>query len=134
MSTPRVTHAEVLKLLAPKRSKFNVDQSEAGKLARTFKGIVYHSAAEASYAAYLELRRKAGDIREWERQVVVKLMVKDRHVCEMQIDFRVREKNGDVRLIDVKGKTTAEWKLKSKLFEAIHGYKITTVKNGVESV
>jgi hypothetical protein len=56
-------------------SKFNVDLTLRGKQERTYAGRTYHSKKEAQYAAILDLRQRAGEIREWEAQVRIPLRV-----------------------------------------------------------
>lgn len=111
----------------PARSKYNVDRSPAGKLARTYKGVVYDSLAEARYATALDLQKRTGVILDWERQCKCPLVVNGVKVCEMRLDFLVRFKDGRIEYHDVKGAVTAEWNLKRKLFEAITGKKIVVV-------
>ncbi len=112
----------------PKRSKFNVRTDAAGKLARTYDGVVYDSAAEARYAAQLDLRLKAGDIDGWERQRTKPLVVSGVKIGSIKIDFVVIP-NGPTptEYHEVKGFDTAVGKLKRKLFEAIYGHKITVI-------
>ena len=128
MPTETLSPADVLGMLKPKRSKYNVRQDPAGKAARTLDGVLYDSAAECRYAAELKIRQAAGEIIEWQRQVRVPLYVDTFHVCTMMIDFLVRRNVNQWEYVDVKGHVTPEWRLKAKLFEAIHGYKITEVK------
>lgn len=95
-------------------------------------GIVYHSKKEAGYAAELDLRKKAGDILEWERQVKISLDVNGFHICNYYIDFKVLHNDGTIEYVEVKGFETDEWRLKWKLFEALYSrgtmVKLTIVK------
>lgn len=111
----------------PKRSKFNVDQSSAGKLERTFMGRVYASKAEARYAARLETLKKAGDIAVWTSQFRVQLRVNKIPVTTMVIDFAVAYSNGTCEYIEIKGYRTAVFKLQEKLFRALHPKVLYTV-------
>jgi hypothetical protein len=114
------------------RSKYGVDNSEVGKIRRTFNGIRFDSRAEAAYAAQLDILKKTGVIEDYERQVPIDLIVNGRLVRKMKLDFRVRFPGGKTELVDVKGCPNREWLLAAKLFWAIHGYEIITVTNGVE--
>ncbi len=124
----KLTINQALAILQPKRSKYNVDHSAAGKAKRTLDGVVYDSIAEMNYAAELAIMARAGKIHRVDRQWSVPLRVKDRLVCNMKIDFRVIYPDGKLAYIDVKGHVTPEWRLKAKLFHAIYGYEIVEVK------
>lgn len=92
-----------------------------GSAKRTpYKGVVYASKSEAAYARHLDVLKKAGVVRSWTRQVRWKLIVNGRLVCTMVPDFRVEWKDGTASLIEVKGHPTAVYRLKRKLFEALH--------------
>lgn len=125
-----VSGPEAIALLkgAAKRSKFGVRTDAQGKADRTLDGVLYASKAEMRYAAQLDLQQSCGKILGYKRQVPVKLSVNGVLVTTMRLDFEVMYPNGVVELIDVKGHVTPEWRLKAKLFEAIHGYAITEVK------
>jgi hypothetical protein len=83
-----------------------------------YAGRRYHSAAEASYAATLDLLVRAGDVRRWEPQVAIPLVVDGRRVCTYVADFRVHWADGRCELHEVKGCDTPVWRLKRKLLEA----------------
>ena len=119
----------MIKIRIPaKRSKYNVDRSDMGKLARTYKDVVYDSAAEARYAVHLDGQIKAGNIHSWTRQQRGPLVVNGFKICDMVIDFAVYEKKGCVPTpVEVKGVETAAWKIKRKLYEAIFGVTIRVV-------
>lgn len=94
-----------------KRSKYK-------NVPKDFAGITYHSKKEAKYARDLEVRRKAGEIEKWERQVKVELYAWGCHICNYYVDFRVTYPDGDIEYVEVKGFETDVWRLKWKLFEA----------------
>lgn len=96
----------------------------------TYDGVLYHSKKEAAYAAELDLRKKAGDILGWERQVKISLDVNGYHICNYYVDFQVTYPDDHIELVEVKGFETEVWRLKWKLFEAIYGdqYKLIVVK------
>jgi len=104
---------------SPRRSKFGVDNSEAGKLARTYDGRLYASKLEANYARELDLRKGTKAIKDWSPQHRVPLVVNGKTITTMVIDFRVIHDDGSIELIETKGHETPDYKLKRKLFEAL---------------
>lgn len=95
-----------------RQSKYNAKSS-------IYNGISYHSKKEAAYAQELDLRKEAGDIKRWERQVAIDLFVHDKKICRYYVDFRVIYPDGQEELVEVKGFETEVWRLKWKLLEAI---------------
>lgn len=85
----------------------------------TYGGHLYHSIKEANYAAELDLRVRAKDIRNWKRQVPLDLCVNGYKICTYRIDFEIEHLDGSTELVEVKGFETPEWRLKWKLLEAI---------------
>lgn len=75
---------------------------------------------EANYAAELDMRVKAGELKEWRRQEAVELRVNDMKICVYTIDFVEVDKNGGEVWTEVKGFETPEWRLKWRLFEALY--------------
>jgi hypothetical protein len=75
---------------------------------------------EAEYAEELDWRVKAGDLREWRRQVPIELYVNNQKVCTYAIDFLEVDKNGGEMWTEIKGFETPEWCLKWKLFDALY--------------
>lgn len=84
-------------------------------------GVSYHSKFEAGYAAGLDIRKKTGDIRSWERQVKIPLDVNGKHIANYFIDFKILHNDGIVEYVEVKGFETDTWRLKWKLFDALYG-------------
>lgn len=103
-----------------------------GAKSSSYNGILYHSKKEAGYAAELDLRLKAGDIKAVQRQVKIDLVVNGYHITNYYIDFVITHNDDLNEYIEVKGFETPEWKLKWKLFEALFGNqpntKLTIVK------
>lgn len=105
-----------------KRSKYGVDQSAAGKAARTADGIVFDSKVEMRHYATLKIAERAGFITGLELQPRFALQEKftdaqgRRHrAIYYQADFSfVRDTKRIV--VDVKGFPTQAWKLKEKMF------------------
>lgn len=97
----------------------------------THNGIPYHSKKEAAYASELDLRKKACDIKEWDRQIKISLDVNGFHICNYYVDFKILHNDGSLEYVEVKGFETDTWRLKWKLFEALYSNdkdKLTIVK------
>ena len=86
-----------------------------------YNGISYHSKKEATYAQELDLLKKAGEIKDWERQVKIDLEVNGYHIANYYVDFKIENKDGSIEYHEVKGFSTETWRLKWKLFEALYG-------------
>lgn len=94
-----------------------------------YNGNVYHSKLEAAYAAELDLRVRAHDIKSWERQVKLDLKVggykcekcghqkEGVHHTNYYIDFIVHHNDGSREFVEVKGRELPEWKAKWRLLE-----------------
>lgn len=103
-----------------------------GAKSSTYDGIQYHSKLEAKYASDLDLLKKAGEIKDWERQLKISLDVNGYHIANYYIDFVIHHNNGTKEYVEVKGFETEVWRLKWKLTEALLGdqpdIKLTVVK------
>lgn len=87
------------------------------------------SKKEAQYAAELDLRLKAKDIKRWQRQVKIPIEVNGYHICNYFIDFVVEHNDGHLEYVEVKGMETDVWKMKWKLCEALHpDWEMTIIK------
>jgi len=95
-------------------------QNKYSNKSTEYKGERYHSIKEASYAQELDLRVRAGELKEWRRQVPIELRVNDMKICTYTIDFVEVDKNGGEMWTEIKGFETPEWRLKWKLFEALY--------------
>lgn len=84
-----------------------------------YNGHIYHSKFEAAFAASLDLSQKAGDIKEWERQVRLDLRVNDIHITNYYIDFIIHHNDGSREFTECKGVPTPDWKIKWSLLEAL---------------
>lgn len=104
----------------PRRSKFGVDISKSGKLARTYGDRTYDSLAEMRYAMILDLRKKVGEILDWWPQQSILLKVNGVLICKMIADFKLLMRDKTIEYIEVKGVSTAAFKLKLKLLRALH--------------
>src|ERR1035437_8118780 len=85
-----------------------------------YNGFRFDSGFEASYAAELDLRIKAKDIKGYDKQINLDLIVNDYVVCQYRIDFIVYHLDGTKEFVETKGYATDTWKLKWKLFEALY--------------
>lgn len=108
---PKHMQQQLPKEMLETKQKFNNTPTE-------YNGVIYHSKAEADYAADLDWMIKGGLIIEWDRQIVVPLIVNGVHICKYIIDFKIVENDETVRLVELKGYQSEAWKLKNKLFQA----------------
>ena len=95
--------------------------SKYGAKSTEYEGQVYHSKKEAGYAAELDLRVRAKDIKSWRRQVRIPLDVNGYHICNYYIDFELTHNDDTIEYVEVKGFPTEVWRLKWKLTEALLG-------------
>lgn len=86
-------------------------------------GIEFDSKREAEFYRKLLLLKKAGEIVELELQPEFSIL----DVAKYRADFRVKTKEGETVIYDVKGFRTPLYRLKKKLVEAIHGVVIREV-------
>lgn len=100
-------------------SKFRSEKTE-------FNGRKYDSKFEAGVAYELELRKRAGEIKDYECQFKVEMIPYDRHgqPCPRlkvthKIDFRVHELDGSFTLLEAKGAETTDWRRRLKWLEDI---------------
>lgn len=94
-----------------------------------YNGVMYDSKKEALYAYHLTMRQRAHDIKSWERQIAIPLIVNGKKICKYVADFRVVYNDDTEEYIEVKGFETAVYKLKKKLLEALYpDVKLTVVK------
>jgi len=82
-----------------------------------YEGRTWDSDLELKYYQHLQLRKKAGEIKDVFLQVGMDLTVDDQKVCTYFIDFVVKENDDKLSYIEVKGKETKEWKIKWKHFQ-----------------
>lgn len=115
LRAPTLPASEVMKLM--KRAP----RIRVGALSdRTYKGKVYMSKAEAKYAAELDLKKKAGLIRDWRSQVPFQITVSGHKICKVIVDFAVDEKDGTTRYVEIKGSVTEVYQLKKRLLNACY--------------
>lgn len=92
-------------------------------------GIRFSSKHEATRYSELRLLERAGDIGALRLQPRYKLVVNGKHVCTYVGDFEYFPADPRLGVVveDAKGFKTPEYKLKAKLFEALHGFPIREV-------
>jgi len=91
-----------------------------GSTSHEYNGRIYHSKKEAAYAQELDLRIKAGEVREWTPQFKISLAANGRHICTYIPDFLVTFADGSQELHEVKGFATETYRLKRKILEATY--------------
>lgn len=83
---------------------------------------VYDSKFEAGYAQELELRKKAGDIKDFEAHVKMPLHGRNGDVvANYYVDFKIYNKDGTIEYVETKGRFSKVFKLKWKLFKSEYG-------------
>ena len=83
-----------------------------------YNGDVYDSVAEVIFAKDLEIRRKAKDIKKWERQYKIDFILDGYLICSHYVDFLVHHRDGTKELVEIKGKELPVWKLKRRMLQA----------------
>jgi uncharacterized protein DUF1064 len=84
-----------------------------------YNGNRYDSKKESTYAKELDLRKFAGDIKDYDRQFKLELRVNGYKICSWKIDFRITHNDGSFEFVEVKGFETYDYIIKRKLFEAL---------------
>ena len=82
----------------------------------TLDGIRFDSKAEARYYTRLKIRKAAGEVVVFLRQVPFYLPGGIRYVC----DFQEFHADGSVHFVDVKGMQTDSFKAKKRMVEALY--------------
>lgn len=87
-------------------------------------GIRFDSKLEARYFEHLKIRRAAGDVLFWLRQVPFELPGGIRY----RVDFAVFLASGGVEWVDCKGVETKEFRIKSRQVQALYPITLTIVR------
>lgn len=87
-------------------------------------GQIYDSAFEASTAWSLEVRKKAGDILDYETQFKITCWAyredgSKAFKVDHKVDFRIHHKDGSYELLETKGVETDDYKWRRKFLENI---------------
>ena len=109
--------------MAKKRSKFNIDQTNKGKLNRTYNNITFDSELEMKYYRdVIQVGLQDGTIKDCQLQVKYELQPKYKYqganilAINYVADFVVTYSDDSVIIWDTKGLADATAKLKKKLF------------------
>lgn len=94
-------------------------KSKYNNKSQWYGGHRYDSKFEAKYAEELDWKIKAGEVKEWDRQVKIPLEINGHHICNYYIDFKVTHQDGSTEYVEVKGFETPVWQLKWKMFEVL---------------
>jgi len=106
-----------------------------------YGGYNYPSKLEASMAYELDIRKKAGEIADWERQFSVEMPIYNAHgkviySIKHKIDFRTHEHDGTFVLIETKGFLTSDYVFRRNLLEKVwlpehpdHTYEVVKEKS-----
>jgi len=87
----------------------------------THDGIQFDSRREGDYYLELKIRKKAGEILDFELQPEFELVPgyvrngKKIRPVKYRADFKIIHKNFDVEIVDCKGYATKEYKIKKKM-------------------
>ena len=100
-----------------------------------YGGRYFHSQLEAAYAAELDLRIRAKDIKSWTPQIRIPIEINGIKICIYIVDFRVEHNDGTIEWVETKGFWTDVARIKAKLFEAVYlqdkpNERYTVVKKG----
>ena len=102
-------------------NKFNAKKTE-------YNGNVYDSKKEADFARDLDLLIRAREVLGYKTQVDYPVFINNKKVFSYKLDFEITDKDGRVRLVDIKGYKKGSayqiFKLKRKCVEAYYGVKI----------
>lgn len=103
---------------APPAAAEPTKRAKYGNTITVVDGIRFDSKKEAGYYEQLKVRRQAGEVHFWLRQVPVHLPGGTKYV----LDFLVFLRSGEVQFVDVKGRETKEFRIKKR--EVEHHYPI----------
>lgn len=99
-----------------KQNKFGAKRTTAND------GIKRDSKFEASVADELDLRKKAGDILDYDSQYKVEMWAYDQNGKQAmkvshKVDFRIHHKDGSFELYEAKGVETSDYKMRRRWLE-----------------
>ncbi len=101
------------KIFSKKRNKFSA-------VKKSYNGRTYHSALEADYAMQLDLRKKAGEIKEIIPQYKISIDINGVHITNYFMDFKVILPGEEIEMHEVKGFETDLWRIKWRLARALN--------------
>lgn len=87
-----------------------------------YDGYKYDSKFEAGVAYDLTMRKKAKDIKDFDKQYKVEMWAYDKNgkpamKVTHKVDFRIHHTDGSYELLEAKGMPTADWKMRVKWLE-----------------
>jgi hypothetical protein len=89
--------------------------SKMGNIRTEYNGRKYDSAFEAKVAYTLDIRKRCGEIKDWENQYKVEMWAYNKYGDAVmkknhKIDFRVHENDGSFTLLEAKGFETDDYR------------------------
>ena len=73
---------------------------------------MFDSIFEANYAMALHLRKRAKDIKDWERQYPVTIEANGKKILTTKADFRIHHNDKGFEPVETKGFETPDYKIK----------------------
>lgn len=109
------------------KSKYNVDQTDKGKLKRTHNNIVFASELECNYYKYLLQQKEQGKVETIELQPKYLLQEKYTRKCDNKkilgiwyiADFKIVDNLGHEKVVDTKGMPKSDSLMKRKMMECL---------------
>lgn len=108
--------------------KFNNKKTE-------YNGVLYDSLLEVDYAKYLDVLKNGKAIKDWERQIPIRLVINGKLITKLIADFVITNKDKTISYKEIKSPFTAKqplFRLKVKLLKALHpelDYEIVLTKD-----
>lgn len=91
-----------------------------GAIRTEHNGYIYDSRKEGRYAQDLDLRKRAGEILDWDKQWPLEVYIEGKHFFTTKVDFRLHMVDGSFELHEIKSYITArraDYRLKRKAIE-----------------
>jgi len=96
-------------------------------------GKIYDSRGEADYGMELELRKKAGDIKDYKEQVPIDIIFNGVKITRYKIDFEILHNDDTIEYIEYKGcldyASNIRWKCFTAFFANDPNVKCTMVRH-----
>ncbi len=97
-------------------------KNKYGAIRTEYDGYKYDSKFEAAVAQDLTLRKKAKDIKDFDRQFKVEMWAYDENgkkamKVSHKVDFRIHHNDGSYELLEAKGVETSDYKMRRKWLE-----------------
>lgn len=111
-----MSHAQASRIPMTRVGKYGVCPPEQ----RTLDNVVFASKREMVRYSQLKMLERCGTIHDLELQPKFPLIVEGVLVCTYIADFKYRSLDNRTTIEDVKGARTEVYRIKSKLFHALH--------------